>query len=418
MTEAGHDLFISYARQDAQDSSLLLYQHLANRFGEHAVFRDQQKIRSGAKWKTDLKRQVLACKGFILVVGPDWHESRVQDKLRDPGNWVRQEILTALGAEKPIFPVFMRDAKAPPMDRLPQGIRPALEDNNHFRFHDGPNWEKDLDRLCSDIALQTDLSMAAQSKSRSGSMQERLLSQLDRNKEAGCVNQNFSAGKRLFLAIGGSKAGFRYFAVRCALEAMRSATSRSSGYQEIALSWSRFAEPEEAAVRRSMLLAEITGNLLKQSPVGTDAALLESVKRKLGNTHQPTVLHSTVRDFGRATQSVVDEWFAFWSELFSQQSMPAMVAVLLFVEQRTWSPFSVKPTCSDPCQCIVDPELGKVEHRHLKEWTETQLRKIDDDTLYREVTKRGESLFRFRWRTRHFEEVSESILDIWANAPS
>ena len=164
------ELFISYEREDAQDASLLLYQHLTDRFGEQAIFRDQQKIRSGAKWKTDLKRQVLACKGFILVVGPDWNDERVQQKLQGPDNWVRQEIQTALSADKPIFPVFMRDAKVPPMDRLPEGIRPALADNNHFRFHDGPNWIKDLDRLCSDIATETGLTMLVQGRSKFASM--------------------------------------------------------------------------------------------------------------------------------------------------------------------------------------------------------------------------------------------------------
>ncbi|MDJ0807625.1 MAG: toll/interleukin-1 receptor domain-containing protein [Gammaproteobacteria bacterium] len=409
MTETGQDLFISYERQDAQDSSLLLYQHLASRFGEHAVFRDQQNIPSGAKWKDVLKEQVLACKGFILVIGPDWNQGRVQEKLHDPDNWVRQEILTAMAAEKPIFPVLMRDAKVPPKNKLPEGIRPALEDCNHFRFHDGPNWVKDLDRLCNDIAMRTALKMAGQSKSRSSSLEERLISQLDRNKEAGCVNKNFSSGKRLFLAIGASKAGFRYFAIRCALEAMRSSTMRSAGYQEVALRWSRFAETEPS-VRQSLLLAEITENLLKQTPAGSDGALLESIKRKLRNTYQPTVLHSTVRNFGRGTQNVIDEWFGFWDGLFSQQTAPTRVAVLLFVEQRSWSPFPVKPTCNNHCQCIVDPELGKVEHRHLKEWMETQLQKLNDDSLYRQVKKKGESLFRFPRRTRHFEDVSESIL--------
>jgi hypothetical protein len=300
------------------------------------------------------------------------------------------------------------------MERLPEEIRPALENYNHFRFHDGSNWVKDLDRLCDDIADKTGLTMLSQGQSRSTSIQERLLSQLDRNKEVGCVNQNFTAGKRLFLALGGSKAGFRYFAVRCALDAMRASTARSAGYQAIPLNWGRFADPEEPSIRRSMLLADITETLIKNKAVGSDDDLLASIETKLRNIHQPTIFHSTVRGFGRGTQDIIDEWFVFWAGLFSRQTAP--LAALLFVEQRAWSPFSVQPARLDHCQCIVDPRLGKVERRHLDDWLETQLSKVNDDALYREVKATGQALFRFPRSARHFEEISESILAIWANA--
>lgn len=159
----GHPLFISYERRDSAGWSLMLYDQLTARFGEGAVFRDTQSIGTGERWKPVFKRRVTACRGLVLVVGPDWSEPRVLEKLRDPQGWVRNEIATALENDKPIFPVLCGGATAPPLEQLPGAIRPALDDFQQFQFHDGATWRQELEGLCEDIEQRTGLARCGRS---------------------------------------------------------------------------------------------------------------------------------------------------------------------------------------------------------------------------------------------------------------
>lgn len=121
---ASYELFISYEQQGDAGWSMSLYQQLRDRFGDGKVFREKQEFGAGVEWKPGLVKRVANCRGFILVIGPDWRQDRVLHKLQDPDSWVRREILTALDKEKPIFPVLVGGALAPPLDQLPAQIRP------------------------------------------------------------------------------------------------------------------------------------------------------------------------------------------------------------------------------------------------------------------------------------------------------
>jgi hypothetical protein len=417
MSEKVYDLFISYEREDAGDSSLLIYTHLAQWFGEYRVFRDKQKIPTGSKWQKNLRRQVEGCRGFIIVVGPDWNTPRIRQKLNDPDNWVGKEIVCALTNNKPIFPVLMGGITSLNTDLLPEVIQPAFTTNNYFFFMDGPEFERSLNRLCSDIAGRTELDTLVSGAGKRAPPYERLISRLDRYKETICVKRNVKTGKLLYLAVGGRKAGFRHFAVRCALDALNHSGQLASdfereSYRDISLDWTGFDEIDDPAVRKTEMLSKIAEKLINSVSTGTDEQVIQSIRQKIANSRQPTVVYATVRS-GAGDSGKINEWFSIWKSLVPQSQHTASLIVILFVRQRFFA--GIMPSLKKPemCDCLVDPVLGLIERNHIEEWTENLLRVKANDALYLDVKVRWKRLFRFPWSKCRFDDISDTVAQAW-----
>lgn len=417
MPQHKYQLFISYEREDAGDSSLLIYTHLVRWFGENAVFRDKQKIPTGAKWQNHLKRHVEDCLGFIVVIGPDWNTSRIQKKLNNPDNWVRKEIECALRNNKPVFPVLMDGVRSLNTDLLPEAIRKALPTNNYFFFSDGPEFEIALNRLCVDVSHRTGLNSIDLANKDKTPAYEQLISRIDRYRETICVKQSVKHGQFLYMAVGGKRAGFRHFAVRCALDALNSTGHSDSGadsqnYKELSLEWNSFAEIKDPAIRKSELLCDISKKLLNEELTGTVDHLVQNIRQKITTSRQPTVVYSTVRS-GTGGSVVIDEWFSIWRTLVPQSHNKSSFIVILFVRQGFIG--KIMPPMKKPemCDCLIDPVLGLIERDHIDEWTESQLRVKASPTLYMDVKARWKKLFRFPWSKCRFDDVSDTVAEAW-----
>jgi hypothetical protein len=421
MVEKIHDLFISYEREDGGDSSLLIYTHLAHWFGENSVFRDKQKIPTGSTWQKYLSRQVEGCKGVVIVVGAHWNTPRIQQKLNDPDNWIRKEIACALTNHKPIFPVLMDGVRNLNTGLLPEEIKPAFTTNNFLFFMDGPEFKQSLNRLCTDIADRTGLDTVVFEGRKRAPQYERLISRLDRYKETVCVKQNVKTGKLLYLAVGGRRAGFRHFAVRCALDALNQSLNQSEqlrsdfgreSYRDVSLDWNGFAEIDDPTVRKSEMLSKIAEQLTNDAPFGTDDQIIQRIRQKIANSRQPTVVYATVRS-GAGESDKINEWFSIWKSLMPQSQHAASLIVILFVRQGFMA--RVMPALKKPemCDCLVDPALGLIEQNHLEEWTENQLRVRATDALYLDVKARWQRLFRFPWSKCRFDDISDTLAQAW-----
>ena len=89
-------IFISYRRQDAAANALGIGQYLENTFGRKNVFIDVD-MRAGAKFPTVLEQRLAECKVMIVLIGPDWLNSRDEQgrrRLDSSDDWVRLEIRT------------------------------------------------------------------------------------------------------------------------------------------------------------------------------------------------------------------------------------------------------------------------------------------------------------------------------------
>lgn len=115
-----NDIFLSYRKDDSQTETLLLFEHLARRFGAEHVFQDQG-IPPGGDFRAVLDERLRQCRMVLAIVGPDWLNAVNSKRLHDPGDWVRRELETALAAGKPVVPVFVKGAKPPREADLPEG---------------------------------------------------------------------------------------------------------------------------------------------------------------------------------------------------------------------------------------------------------------------------------------------------------
>ena len=119
------DIFLSYRRQDSSSATGRLADRLEEHFGPGRVFRDHDSISPGADFTEAIRRAINTSTVMLAVIGPDWldaRDDRGRRRLEQPGDFVRQEIETALKAGVPVVPVLVEGAKMPSRDALPKAI--------------------------------------------------------------------------------------------------------------------------------------------------------------------------------------------------------------------------------------------------------------------------------------------------------
>jgi hypothetical protein len=122
-------IFISYRREDAGANALGISQYLEKEFGRKNVFIDVD-MRAGAKFPAVLEERLAECKVMLVLIGPEWLNSRSEDGQRRidlPDDWVRLEIAQALKRDITVIPVRVNGAMLPLRERLPEDIRGLLD---------------------------------------------------------------------------------------------------------------------------------------------------------------------------------------------------------------------------------------------------------------------------------------------------
>lgn len=123
-------VFISYRRDDAGPDAIALSSAIRGLLGDEAVFMDTKSLLGGEKWPDVLNEAVVDADTVLVVIGPDW--IRIADqwgrrRIDQEDDWVRLELITALESPgKRVIPVFVRGAELPPVDALPEQLRPLL----------------------------------------------------------------------------------------------------------------------------------------------------------------------------------------------------------------------------------------------------------------------------------------------------
>ena len=97
------EVFINYRRDDGDAVADLIALYLSQRFGAEHVFKASRSILPGTEYRSALNGAVRDCEVLFSVMGPAWPRS---ERLRDPDDWVRNEILEAFAANKCVIPVL------------------------------------------------------------------------------------------------------------------------------------------------------------------------------------------------------------------------------------------------------------------------------------------------------------------------
>jgi hypothetical protein len=138
MTAMRDSVFISYRREDSRDAAGRLAQTLKGRFGDGKVFFDTESIGGGEPFPERLKTALGGARVALVVMGKGWlsaADEYARRRIDDSGDWVRQEIATALAAEGAVvIPVLLDGMRSmPPAEALPEAIA-ALSKLNLMRL--------------------------------------------------------------------------------------------------------------------------------------------------------------------------------------------------------------------------------------------------------------------------------------------
>lgn len=150
-------IFISYRREDAEDSARAVYESLVREFGKEQLFMDVEAIALGSDFRQAVDNSLDQCGIFLAIIGPAWLDARAHNdpsgprRLDDPADYVRQEIATALkrGASLPVIPVLVRGATMPDTAKLPDGLKDLAYRNALTLSH--LDWDGNMRKLVSAI---------------------------------------------------------------------------------------------------------------------------------------------------------------------------------------------------------------------------------------------------------------------------
>ena len=119
-------IFVSYRRADSPGHAGRIWDHIIERFGKDAVFRDIDKIEYGVDFVEAIQSAVENCKVLIVVIGPSWLDIKDDSgnrRLENPEDFIRLEVATALARRVRVIPVLVEGARMPAAEELPQDMK-------------------------------------------------------------------------------------------------------------------------------------------------------------------------------------------------------------------------------------------------------------------------------------------------------
>lgn len=171
MSEASpYKIFISYRRDDSQDSVGHIYDRLKARFGADAIFIDVTSIPVGYVFASYIHHVLEQCRVALIVIGPTWptivetreNPYKGQPRLNNPDDYVRIETEQALSlaevnaAGEPtgrlrLIPVLVQGAHMPEAEQLPERLQ-RLTKFNSASVKRYPEFDHDIEQLSGVIA--------------------------------------------------------------------------------------------------------------------------------------------------------------------------------------------------------------------------------------------------------------------------
>lgn len=141
-------IFLSYRRDDTEGQAGRLYDALAARFGESAVFMDVSDIAPGRDFRWVIDEHVNTCGVLLALIGKHWldaHDVDGKRRLDHTGDFVRLETVSALQRGIPVIPVLVHGARMPKAEELPHELQPLAYRNGVELTH--ARWDSDVELL-------------------------------------------------------------------------------------------------------------------------------------------------------------------------------------------------------------------------------------------------------------------------------
>ena len=123
-----YEIFINYRRRDSVGVAKSLHDKLSAKFGSKSVFLDTEDIQGGDKWENVLEKSGKYARVAVVIIGEDWLEKNDEGnhRIKDDGDWVRNEIKLALEHNLTLFPILVNAAIMPDKKDLPEDIHAIM----------------------------------------------------------------------------------------------------------------------------------------------------------------------------------------------------------------------------------------------------------------------------------------------------
>jgi hypothetical protein len=115
-------VFVSYRRSDVGGHAGRLSDALVARLGHENVFHDVSAIAAGRDFTVEIDAALASSDAVLAVIGPGWLSAATPDgrrRLSQPDDFVRRELVQALGTKLPVVPVLVGGAELPSTSELP-----------------------------------------------------------------------------------------------------------------------------------------------------------------------------------------------------------------------------------------------------------------------------------------------------------
>jgi hypothetical protein len=124
-------VFISYRRDDAAGFSHAIRDRLVEFLPDERVFMDVHGIDPGADFSQRLESALAQCSVLLALIGKRWAGSDESggSRLKDPQDWVRLEVASALRRGMTVIPVLLDGASMPAEGALAEELRPLTRLN-------------------------------------------------------------------------------------------------------------------------------------------------------------------------------------------------------------------------------------------------------------------------------------------------
>lgn len=141
-------IFISYRRNEAAGHAGRLFDRLTARFGEDRVFMDVDTLAPSEHFATRIEKAIATADVMLVLIGPGWVAQA--ERLAQPNDFVRREILAAMRVECRLVPVALDGVTLPDAASLPEDLRPLLASEGAVLRHG--EFVRDADHLAETLA--------------------------------------------------------------------------------------------------------------------------------------------------------------------------------------------------------------------------------------------------------------------------
>ena len=144
-------IFFSYRRKEDRYTGGRVVETLEREFGEGSVFRDIDSMSSG-NFEEQIVRAIKDSEIVVVLVAPGWFDSFAGKAKASTTDYVKKELLTALGHKKEIVLLLTDGALLPDatlekmIAGLPKELR-ALEKLHFHKLRSDPDFRGDMERV-------------------------------------------------------------------------------------------------------------------------------------------------------------------------------------------------------------------------------------------------------------------------------